>query len=111
MPHTHNHDDFQATEPFETPRNHDHDDFEDNQSSEGLVTDPGVPTFVLRAGLGDPRGAPVSLSHLIYGLFLLANRCRARCPALSAHVVPRKALSSGCFPASIALVAVSPVEF
>lgn len=59
MPFTHNHDDFQATEPFETPRNHDHDDFEDNQSSEGLVTDPGVPTFVLRAGLGDPRGAPM----------------------------------------------------
>ncbi|CAD6573922.1 MAG: hypothetical protein ASARMPREDX12_006318 [Alectoria sarmentosa] len=56
MSFNHYHDDFKATESFEMPRILEHDDFEDNHSVKGPVTDPEVPTFVLRAGLDDARG-------------------------------------------------------
>ncbi|KAL9069549.1 MAG: hypothetical protein Q9161_005467 [Pseudevernia consocians] len=50
------HDDVEATEPFATPRIPNHDDFEDTQSFERPIADPDVPTFAVRAGLGDPLG-------------------------------------------------------
>lgn len=80
MSFTYTHDDLDVTDSFATPRLPDHDEIEDTQSFEGPITDPDVPTFVHRVGLGDPIvHMPVSLSQPIYGLFPLANRYQSRC--------------------------------
>lgn len=54
MSFTHNHDNFEATEPLGIPRFL--DDFEDNGSLEGPMTEPDVLRFVRRVGLSDPHG-------------------------------------------------------
>lgn len=78
MSFTHNHDNFEATEPLGIPRFL--DDFEDNGSLEGPMTEPDVLRFVRRVGLSDPHGhMPVSLSHLITVLLSLVDRCHPRC--------------------------------
>ena len=72
MSFTYNHDQLEAIESFDTPRLLDRDDFEDTESIEDPAAYPNVSAFVLRAGLGDPRGhMPVGLSrHFLQSLLI-----------------------------------------
>lgn len=64
MSFSNNHNDLETIESFEAPRIPDHDDFEDNRSFASRFTDPGTPTFALRADLDGIQHLPVSLSYL-----------------------------------------------
>ena len=109
MSSTHNGNDFEVTESFEDPRILG-DDYEGIQPVLGSVTDFDIPTFVPHTSMGDVQHLPVGLAYLLHDLLLLADTRHPRCRASNAPVVPRGASSSGCSPASIVLVAISPAR-
>ena len=95
---------------MDSPRTLDHDGVEDNGSVAGRVTDSDIPPFSIRAGSGYVEKLPVRLAVFTGHLILSANDCHPRCRVSDAHVARRGVSSSGCSPASIALVAISPAR-
>lgn len=110
MSSTYYHNDPESSESFENPRILNPNDSEYNHFVVRAVTEPDGAILDLEAGLDGIHQMPVSLPYLIFGLFLLANRWHARCPASNAPAVLRGESINGCSLASIALAAINPAR-